>query len=125
MRPDQIERLKELSENLADVFIIEANPANWSGGGLPRDMTPEQRGNRHWDRKGALGTGAVLSHTLNVIKHYEDRHAAGGGGGDDEPDGNLDKAISDAEQRAQAALARVMDKSKGKDEFQRRATGKA
>ena len=123
MRPDQIERLKELSENLADVFIIEADPVNWSGGGLPRDMSQEERGNRHWDRKGALGTGAVLSHTLNVIKHYEERHAAGNP--EEDPGGDLDKAIGEAERRAQAALARVMDKSKGRDEFQRRVTGKA
>jgi len=124
MRPDQIQRLKDLSESLADVFIVEADPTNWSGDGrLPRDMSQEERGNRHWDRKGALGTGAVLSHTLNVIKHYEDRKPAAGA--EEETEGDLDKAIGDAERRAQAALARVMDKAKGKDEFQRRALGKA
>ena len=123
MRPDQIQRLKDLSESLADVFIVEADPANWSGGGLPRDMSQEERGNRHWDRKGALGTGAVLSHTLNVIKHYEDRKPAAGA--EEGNEGDLDKAIGDAERRAQAALDRVMNKAKGKDEFQRRALGKA
>ena len=123
MRPDQIQRLKDLSESLADVFIVEADPANWSGGGLPRDMSQEERGNRHWDRKGALGTGAVLSHTLNVIKHYEDRKPAAGA--EEGTEGDLDKAIGDAERRAQAALDRVMNKAKGKDEFQRRALGKA
>lgn len=123
MRPDQIQRLKDLSESLADVFIVEADPDNWSGGGLPRDMSQEERGNRHWDRKGALGTGAVLSHTLNVIKHYEDRKPAGEAPDDD--DGDLDKAITEAERRAKSALDRVMNKAKGKDEFQRRALGKA
>lgn len=122
MRADQIQRLRDLSEALADVFIVEADPANWSGGGLPRDMSQEERGNRHWDRKGALGTGAVLSHTLNVIKHYEDRKPAG-----DAPDdgGDLDKAITEAERRAKSALDRVMNKAKGKDEFDRRIHGKA
>jgi len=124
MRPDQIQRLKDLSESLADVFIVEADPTNWSGDGrLPRDMSQEERGNRHWDRKGALGTGAVLSHTLNVIKHYEDRKPAAGA--EEGTEGDLDKAIGDAERRAQAALDRVMNKAKGKDEFQRRALGKA
>jgi len=124
MRPDQIQRLKDLSESLADVFIVEADPTNWSGDGrLPRDMSQEERGNRHWDRKGALGTGAVLSHTLNVIKHYKDRKPAAGA--EEETEGDLDKAIGDAERRAQAALDRVMNKAKGKDEFQRRALGKA
>ena len=124
MRPDQIQRLKDLSESLADVFIVEADPTNWSGDGrLPRDMSQEERGNRHWDRKGALGTGAVLSHTLNVIKHYEDRKPAAGA--EEGTEGDLDKAIGDAERRAQAALDRVMNKAKAKDEFQRRALGKA
>lgn len=123
MRPDQIQRLRDLSEALADVFIVEADPANWSGGGLPRDMSQEERGNRHWDRKGALGTGAVLSHTLNVIKHYEDRKPPAGA--QDDPDGDLDKAITEAERRAKSALDRVMNKAKGKDEFDRRVHGKA
>lgn len=123
MRPDQIQRLRDLSEALADVFIVEADPANWSGGGLPRDMSQKERGNRHWDRKGALGTGAVLSHTLNVIKHYEDRKPPAGT--QDDPDCDLDNAITEAERRARSALDRVMNKAKGKDEFDRRIHGKA
>lgn len=122
MRPDQLKQLQDLSERLADVFLVEADPDNWSGGGLPRDMTKEERGDRHWDRKGALGTGAVLSHTLNILNHYD----TPGRGTREDPgaEGELDKAITDAEKRASIALARVMSKAKGKDEFDRRTHGK-
>ena len=123
MRPDQLKQLQDLSERLADVFLVEADPDNWSGGGkLPCDMDKQERGDRHWDRKGALGTGAVLTHTLNLINHYD----APGRGTREDPgaEGELDKAITDAEKRASAALARVMNKAKGKDEFDRRAHGK-
>lgn len=123
MRADQLQRLQELSEKLADVFIVEADPANWSGGGLPRDMSQEERGNRHWDRKGALGTGAVLAHTLNVIKHYEGRKPAPGD--PEDTDDPMISVIDTAEQKAKQALDRVMNKAKGKDEFDRRIHGKA
>src|SRR5574341_918805 len=64
MRPDQLQMLDDLAERLADTFLIEADPDNWTAGGkLPTEMSREERGDRHWDRKGAIGTGAVLRGT--------------------------------------------------------------
>lgn len=120
MRPDQLAQLNDLAERLADVFIVEADPNNWSGAGqLPADMDPQTRGNRHWDRKGAMGTGGVLNTTLNLMQHW-----GKGGPGDGQPDGDLDDAISDAEKRAKQALARVMNKAQGKAKFDAKTLGK-
>lgn len=125
MRPDQIERLKDLAETLADVFLTEADPANWSGSGkLPTDMTREERGDRHWCRKGAMGTGAVLRFALDVVKTATVTGAADPHANPQEREASLDQQIAEAEKRAKQALARVLDKAKGKDEFDRRALGK-
>lgn len=118
MRPDQIARLEQLSEQLADVFIVEADPENWTAGGvLPKDMSQQQRGDRHWDRKGAIGTGAVLSHVLNVLKsHGPERDTEG----NEKAEDDLDEMIKAAESKARKAVNRVIDRAKGKEEFDRR-----
>lgn len=124
MRPDQLERLRHLSEKLADVFITEADPSNWCGDGkLPCDMTQEERGNRHWDRKGAMGTGGVLKYTLDLAAAAQ-KNGIDQPGEQAERDADLDRQIKEAEKRAAAAVARVMDKAKGKGEFDKRALGK-
>lgn len=111
MRPDQLQQLQDLSERLADVFLLEADPDNWSGAGkLPVDMTKDERGDRHWDRKGAMGTGGVLKYTIDLISSAEDRRTS-----DDElqaaRDADLEMKIDDAKKRAHAAMKRVLDKT--------------
>ena len=113
MRPDQIALLADLSEKLADVFILEADPSNWSGDGkLPNEMTKDERGNRTWDRKGAMGTGGVLRYVLDIKKSAEDRAATNDAGEQAERDSDLDRQIREAEKRASDAVARVMEKAK-------------
>ena len=49
MRPDQIQRLQDLSEKLADRFLLEADPAEWAGGSnAPADMSQQERGDAYW-----------------------------------------------------------------------------
>lgn len=112
MRPDQYEKLQALTERLADVFLVEADPANWSGGDkLPCDMSQNERGDRHWDKKGAMGTGGVLRYTLdliasgktNKINDAETQAAR---------DSDLDRKIREAERRASKAVERVLDRAK-------------
>ena len=31
LRPDQIARIQDLQERLAEVFLVEADPDNWNG----------------------------------------------------------------------------------------------
>ena len=111
MRPDQFQQLQDLSERLADVFLSEADPDNWSGAGkLPADMTKNERGDRHWDRKGAMGTGGVLRYTIDLINSAK----AATINDDDEQaarDADLEAKIDDAKKRAHAAMKRVLDKT--------------
>lgn len=126
MRPDQIARLQDLSEQLADVFITEADPTTWTGDGkLQCDMTSQERGDRHWCRKGAMGTGGVLKYTLDLVAAAT-KNTIDDPNAQTERDADLDAKISDAEKRAAAAVARVMTKAKSaeKAEFDKRVMGK-
>jgi hypothetical protein len=38
MRPDQIQRLQDLSEKLAEVVLEEADPKEWPGAGISLDI---------------------------------------------------------------------------------------
>ena len=119
MRPDQLQRLQDLSERLADSFLLEADPAEWPGDGKPpTDMTQQERGDRYWAKKNAMATGGVLRFTLDVIG----KHSTPGGSTPAEEDTDLDKRIQEAERRAAAATARVLGKAKG--EFDKRVHGK-
>jgi len=119
MRPDQIARLQELSERLADSFILEADPAEWPGNGKPpTELSQEERGNAYWCKKNAMATGGVLRYTLDLLDKE------GGAGTPDiaAQDANMDRKIRDAERRAAAAVDRVIGKAKG--EFDKRVHGK-
>lgn len=67
MRQDQIDRLQTLAEEIGEVFIEEATPENWNGAGIPLTQLDEkQRGNRYWDKKNAVQTGALLARVLDL-----------------------------------------------------------
>lgn len=52
MRPDQLVRLAELSEKLADVVLEEADPAEWPGANMPlASLSQQERGDRYWSKK--------------------------------------------------------------------------
>lgn len=111
MRQDQQTKLEQIAERLADVFLVEADPDNWTGAGkMPADLSRDERGDRHWDRKGAAGTAGVLMHTLNLISHYRDRRGAGLT--PEEAEADLEKTIQDAERRAQAAVDAAMKRAR-------------
>lgn len=68
MRADQIERLKALSEKLADVVLFEADPDTWPGAGQKTaDMTQQERGDRYWSKKNAAATFALLQRTESLV----------------------------------------------------------
>lgn len=121
MRQDQIERLKELSEQLADSFLLEANSRDWPGyGRAPACWTQQERGDAYWCKKNAMATGGVLRFTLDLIG----KTAAPGA---DKPEdaakeSDLDRQIREAERRATEAVNRVVSKAK-KSEFDKRVHG--
>lgn len=115
MRPDQIQRIRDLSESLADTFISEADPSEWSGAGKPpAELTQQERGNRHWDKKNAMATGGVLRYTLDLIQHHEKVPFGTTPAELAQQDSDLDKKIKDAERRAAAALDLAMKRAQGK-----------
>lgn len=111
MRADQIERLKDLTERLADTFLLEADPTEWPGGNKsPEEMDAKDRGDRYWAKKNAMATGGVLRYTLDIVK----THDTGAGTLPDgvDPDADLDKKIREAERRAAQAVNQAIDKAR-------------
>lgn len=67
MRADQIERLGTLAEDIADQFLTDADPKEWTGyGKTPVDLSSEDRGDAVWCRKLAVQTGALLARVLDL-----------------------------------------------------------
>lgn len=107
MRPDQLARLHELSEQLADTFLTEADPNEWAGGNkLPADLSQQERGDRYWCKKNAMATGGVLRYTLDLLLKHEEREP------DDAEEDELDKKIQAAEKSAAKALKAAMNRAK-------------
>ena len=104
MRKDQIARLQELSEAVGEVFMDEADPVNWNGAGVPlADMNEKTRGNRYWDKKNAIQTGALLARIIDL----RDRDKGQQGGGVLTPDEDADKDINRFEKQAKELLHAV------------------
>lgn len=121
MRADQIQRLQELSESLADRFILEAEPAEWPGSGKPPSAwTQQERGDAVWCKKNAIATGGVLRYALDLITK------ATGGDPDHPPpdDGDADKMIREAERRSKKLVDEALARAKAKPEYDKRVHGK-
>lgn len=113
MRADQIARLNDLSEKLADRFLIEADPVEWPGGATaPADLTQQQRGDAYWCKKNAMATGGVLRYTLDLVKAHSTSPDDPDEPGDPAKESDLDRKIGEAERRAAAAVERALDKAK-------------
>jgi len=110
MRPDQLQRLQDLTEKLADRFLIEADPDEWPGSGTgPADLSQQERGDAYWCKKNAMATGGVLRYTLDLVKSHQ---SPTGNADPVEQDADLDRKIKDAEKRAAAAVNRALDKAR-------------
>jgi hypothetical protein len=100
MRDDQIARMAEITEKIADVVLDEADPANWTAiDKKPNQMTVEERGGRYWDKKNANASMALL---LNMQKLQINTKAALGR--DPYKDEELDGEIASAEKQAKKLL---------------------
>lgn len=116
MRPDQLQRLRDLSEKLADVVLIEADPDEWPGAGRgPADLDQQTRGDRYWAKKNAAATFALLARAQEI--------ADKSGGGSPPPDADVEKDISRYEREAAKALERMRDVG-AKAAFDKRTHGR-
>lgn len=127
MRPDQYQKLQELTEKLTDVFLNEADPASWPGRGVAlAQMDQQTRGDLYWSKKNAAATLTVIMKTTSLIGVIQHRSAAGVGDGvqseSDEPDG-LDGEIRAAEKEA-TRLLNKLGTAASKEAFDKRVHGK-
>lgn len=104
MRPDQIERLRSLSERLAETCIDECDPDNWAGAGkMAGQMDQKERGDRYWDKKNGAATLTLLQRVVSLVTDADEGHKPGSRDGDEDMD---DRARA-AEKAAEAMLRRV------------------
>jgi hypothetical protein len=102
LRPDQLERLNDLAQQLTEVFIEEADPATW-----PSMDSRDGRGDRLWLKKNAAKTLAIVTQLVFVGQRIQD--AA------DKPadvEADLQDLIARAEQRASVFLEAQMSGGK-------------
>ncbi|SEB73412.1 hypothetical protein SAMN05216178_2051 [Pseudomonas saponiphila] len=104
MRSDQLDRMQNLAEDLAEVVIQEADPKQWPGAGkLLADLTKDERGDRYWCKKNAAATMTLLVKVMNICGTL---NRAGAPAPNEEEEG-MDKDIARAEQEAVALLEKA------------------
>lgn len=109
MRQEQLERLQELEEKLADVVLMECDPDLWPGSGVrPRELTQQERGDRYWCKKNAAATFALLQRTASLLTDAS--RPKGGEHGDDE---DLDREVAKAEKEAAQILKKFTSTARG------------
>ena len=102
MRQDQLARLLSLSEKVGEVFLEEADPDQWTGAGVPlSQMDPKLRGDRLWDKKNAVQTGALLARILDLADRDIPRDPA------PEHDDDTEKEISRYERKAKELIGAI------------------
>ena len=108
MRPDQLQRIADLSEKLAEVVLEEADPDTWPGAGVPlAEMSNEQRGNRYWAKKNAAASFSLLERTTSLLTDAQDLR-----NNRPEDDNDMEKQIAAREKEAAKLLNKVMSKAK-------------
>lgn len=102
MTPEQYTKLQALSEKLAVVAFVDAEPENWVGyGRLPKDLTQQERGDAYWCRKMALSTLSVLHRVVNLSTQISEQNGAGKNPAlENEQTGLLEAEIAAAEKEA-------------------------
>lgn len=119
VRPDQLQRLQELQEKLAEVVLEEADPDEWPGAGKPlADLTQQERGDRYWSKKNAAATFALLERTTSTLSYNPPTALA-----PEAQEADIDKQIAKREREAGVLLDTVLKKAR-KAAFDDRAVGK-
>jgi hypothetical protein len=125
MRQDQYERLQSLHEELADVFIGEADPKTWPGAGLaPAALDSQTRGDRYWSKKNAVATIALMMRITGLTTLVQQASTGNGAAAVTDENDQLDQDVKDAEKQA-AKLLDAVQRSSSKAAFDARVHGKA
>lgn len=109
MRQDQILRLQDLTEKLADVVLDEADPERWPGAGIPlASLTQQQRGDRYWCKKNAAASFSLLERSQSLLLDAGDTNRRRTPG----EECDLEKQIAEKERQAASVLEKAMAKAK-------------
>lgn len=112
MRSDQLERMRRIQEDMADVFFLEADPKTF-----PTMDTKEGRGDRYWLKKNASASLAIIGRIENLLA-LRDGRSSGGPTGEQEAndEASLEREIKAAEKNAERlgreAIERVRKRAK-------------
>lgn len=114
MRADQLEKLRKIQEDLADVFIDEADHTKW-----PDDKTRDSRGDRYWMKKNANASLVLIGRIENLLALRDGRASGGLGNGADDAarkadEAKLDDEIKSAEREAERLGRNVVRIQAGK-----------
>jgi len=110
MRADQIARLSDLTQKLAEVVLEEADPDEWPGAGVPlAALTQQERGDRYWCKRNAAATMSLLERVQRTLADAADPGA--NGKPNDRPE--LDNEIQAAEKEAARALEAARKRAAG------------
>lgn len=106
MREDQARKLEALTERMADVVILEADPWKWPGSGVddPADWTKDERGDRYWCKKNAAASLTLLTKLVQLGIDWRTRKPG------DRPDDSedIDETIRAAERKASKLLEKTL-----------------
>lgn len=125
MRADQYDRLQQLEEKLLDVFLTEADPAEWPGHGVKiAAMDSQTRGDRYWVKKNAAASGMLATRVATMIGAAQSFGAVTATSADTPEDGEkqLDAEIASAEREA-SKLMQELQKGTKKRNFDRKVHG--
>lgn len=112
MRADQLERMRKVQEEVADVFFAESDIKDWPGDGKkPKELSVQERGDRYWSKKNAAASLSLIVRIENLLALRDGRSS----GGPKQPDikddeKNLDQDIEAAEREA----AQLVERLKGR-----------
>lgn len=101
---NQLEKLKQLSDKMVGLVIVEADPDTWAGANKTlSEMSEDERGDRYWCKKNAnqMITTAVKLETLIAL--YERK----GGQPKDNKVTELSDKVVQFEQAAKKRLERL------------------
>lgn len=112
MRADQLEKLRRIQEDVADVFIAEADPKTWPG-----METRDARGDRYWHKKNASASLQLVGRIENLLALREGRSSGvppGAQEADDEAGlaSEIKAATKEAERLGREAVARLSKRAK-------------
>lgn len=117
MRPDQLERLLQVEERLADVFISEADPDQWPGGSAPcAKLTIPQRKERYLWKRAASETAMLLARTQTLMSEARS--------GTLPDDYDMERQVKLREKQATDLLEKAMARARGVADDAKPAAGR-